>query len=101
MTDPNDIHSMTDLRSQIDRLDRQIVDLLAFRMRHIDRAAQLKPAEGLPARINARVEDVVAKVLAHAQKAGADIALTERMYRDMIETSILREEVVLGKGDPL
>lgn len=95
----NTIANMADLRLQIDTLDAQLVGLLAQRVAMIDRAAELKPSEGLPARIEARVEDVVAKVRAEANKTGFDADLAEELWRRIIDWSIAREEVVLGKGE--
>lgn len=88
--------SMTDLRGEIDMLDGQIVALLARRVTLIDRAVVLKPAEGLPARIDVRVEAVVQNVRSHAQEAGLDPDLVETIWRGMIEWSIAREEMTLG-----
>lgn len=96
MKAPQDCHNMAELRAEIDALDAAIVALLARRASYIDRAAELKPAEGLPARIEARVEDVVEKVRLRAEAEGFDPALTEAMWRLMIEWSIAREERVLG-----
>ena len=92
--------SMTALREQIDALDARIVSLLALRAGYIDRAAELKPAAGMPARIDERVEDVVAKVRAHALAEGLDPDLVEVLWRHLIDWSIAREEAVLGPGAP-
>lgn len=100
MKQPADCHSMTELRAAIDALDGEIVALLARRAGYIDRAIQLKPAEGLPARIETRVEDVVAKVRARAHIADLDPDLAEAVWRRVIEWSITREEAVLGPGGP-
>ena len=68
MKAPEDCHDMTDLRAAIDALDAGIVAQLKARAGYIDRAAVLKQGNGLPARIDARVEEVVAKVRGEAQK---------------------------------
>ncbi|MFD2174612.1 chorismate mutase [Rhodobacter lacus] len=90
---------MAALRAEIDALDAQIVTLLADRARLIDRAAQLKPGEGLPARIEARVEEVVRNAMREAEARGLDPALIETIWRLIVEWSIAREERVLGKED--
>lgn len=100
MKAPNDCHSMQELRGAIDALDAQIVQALARRATYIDRAIALKPAEGMPARVDDRVEDVVAKVRGHAAASGLDPDLVEAMWRRMIEWSIDREEKVLGPDGP-
>lgn len=96
MKTPNDCRDMTELRAEIDRIDAQLVHLLATRSRYIDRAVELKPAEGLPARIGARVEEVVAKVRAEAEAQNLDADLCEALWRELIDWSIAREETVLG-----
>lgn len=100
MTDPADCRSMTELRAAIDVLDGEIVRLLARRAGYIDRAIELKPAEGMPARIETRVEDVVTKVRSRAQDGGLDPDLAEAVWRRVIEWSIAREEAVLGSHGP-
>ena len=99
MTKLPQITTMAELRLEIDRLDAELVDLLAQRTAMIDRAIELKPGEGLPARIQSRVEDVVAKVRARAVAVGLPPELAEKVWREMMEFFIAREEDVLGKGD--
>ncbi|GGH31960.1 chorismate mutase [Cribrihabitans marinus] len=96
LTPPDECRSMTELRAQIDRLDRQLISLLVDRAGYIDRAAQLKPEEGLPARIPERVEEVVRNVRATALDAGLDPELAEQLWRVLIDWSIDREARVIG-----
>ncbi|MCB2117131.1 MAG: chorismate mutase [Rhodobacteraceae bacterium] len=88
---------MADVRAEIDRIDGQLVALLRERTGYIDRAAELKPALGLPARIDDRVEEVVAKVRARAMAEGLDPALAEVLWRRLIDWSIDREEARIGR----
>ncbi|MDZ4391367.1 chorismate mutase [Cypionkella sp.] len=97
MKAPADCQTMQDLRVQIDLLDAEIVAKLAARAGYIDRAIQLKQIEQLPARIEDRVEQVVERVRARALIEGLDPALTEDLWRRLIEWSIAREERVLGQ----
>ena len=60
---------MAELRVAIDALDEKLVALLARRQRYIERAAVLK-GDRDTVRDPARVEDVIAKVLAAAKEAG-------------------------------
>lgn len=99
MKEPSEILSMAALRAEIDALDAEIVALMADRARLIDRAAQLKPGEGLPARIDARVEEVVRNARAQAEARGLDPTLIEMIWRQIVEWSIAREERVLGRED--
>lgn len=89
--------TMTDVRREIDRIDRALVALLAERAGYIDRAAELKPALGLPARIDDRVEGVVANVRAAARTEGLDPALAEALWRQLIDWSISREEAAFTR----
>ncbi|WP_414898328.1 chorismate mutase [Rhodovulum sp. YEN HP10] len=99
MIAPDKCHSMDDLRIQIDALDARLVSLLSERARYIERAAQIKAGAGLPARIDDRVEEVVANVRARASVEGLDPGLAEKLWRDLIEWSIGREEMALGAGE--
>lgn len=90
---------MRELRSAIDETDRALIALLADRARLIDRAIDLKPGEGLPARIHSRVEEVVSNVRGFARAEGLSPDLAERLWRELIEWSIAREEKVLGTAE--
>lgn len=94
--DPEACASMDELRAEIDRIDAELVALLVRRAACIDRAVVLKRAAGLPARIDARVEEVLAKVRAAAEADGLSPALVEALWRRLIEWSIGREERALG-----
>lgn len=80
------------LRARIDAIDAEIVALLARRMGCVTEVIGLKQAHGLPARIDARVEEVVANVRAKAVDLGAPPDLAEVVYRNMIEWVIAHEE---------
>ena len=88
--------TMVEIRSEIDRLDAELVALFAQRVSYIDRAAVIKTGLGLPARIDDRVEDVVAKVRGHAVAHGLPPDRLEKLWRKLIDWSIEREETVLG-----
>ena len=59
MTAAAEIGDMAALRREIDAIDAELVRLLAHRSTMIERAIELKPREGLPARIESRVQDVL------------------------------------------
>jgi isochorismate pyruvate lyase len=52
---------LADLRAVIDRIDRDIVALLAERVRCLDRVIAVKARDNLPAAIPERIEGVVAR----------------------------------------
>ncbi|MEQ9694677.1 chorismate mutase [Shimia sp. SDUM112013] len=97
LTPPQDCDTMQALRAEIDALDDTLVRLLAKRATYIDRAIELKKGNGWPARIPARVEDVVQKVCQSAEAEGLDPALVERLWRDLIDWSIAREARVIAE----
>lgn len=82
--------TMADVRREIDRLDRQLVRLMAERLRYIEEAARIKPRRDA-VRDEARIEDVVAKVLAEAEKQDLSPAVAEPVWRLLIERSIAHE----------
>ncbi len=98
--DPADCRDMRELRAEIDRIDGALVGLLARRAACIDRAVAIKRAAGLPARIEARIEDVVARVRRSAEAEGLDADAVEALWRRIIEWSIAREERALGTETP-
>jgi isochorismate pyruvate lyase len=87
---PEECRTMPQLRAQIDRLDRALVALMAERQRYIERAAQIKP-ERNQVRDEARIEDVIAKVLAEARSAGLSAEIAEPVWRLLVERSIAHE----------
>jgi len=99
MKTPAECQTMAELRSEIDRLDSDLVALFAERTRYIDRAAEIKTGMGLPARIETRVEEVVANVRGHALAHGLPPDKIEKLWRKLIDWSIAREETTLGKDD--
>ncbi len=95
----DDIPDMPALRAQIDALDARLIALLAERSALIDRAAQIKSREGLPARIDVRVEEVTANARRLAGEQGLDPDLAEQLWRAMMEHFIAQEERILSRQD--
>jgi len=85
-----DCRDMAELRAEIDRIDRALVALLAERQGYIERAAAIKTDRG---RVHdaARIEDVVAKVVAAARGAGLSAEIAEPVWRTLIARCIAHE----------
>jgi isochorismate pyruvate lyase len=81
---------MHDVRYEIDRLDRLLVTLIKERQDYMDAAARIKPVRDA-VRDEARIEDVVQKVLHSAKKAGLSARIAEPVWRTMIEQCIAYE----------
>ncbi len=94
---PEHCETMADLRGQIDRIDRALLDLLAERARCIDRAIVLKPRENLPARTTDRVAEVIANVRKGAEDRNLDPDQIEGIWTDLIEAAIAHEAKMLGE----
>jgi isochorismate pyruvate lyase len=82
---------MTEIREQIDRMDRELVPLMAERLAYVAQAAQFKETRA-DVVVPWRVEDVVAKAKSHAQACGMDLVAIEAMYRALVAASIAHEE---------
>jgi len=92
--------SIEEVRSNIDRIDRQIVALLAERGGFVKQAARFKKTTD-DVKAPQRVEQVIAKVTALSQELGANPSVTEQVYRAMISSFInaeLTEHAALNTG---
>jgi len=89
-TAPEACASMDEVRQGVDALDRALVQLLAERQRYMDAAARIKPDRSV-VHDDARIEDVVAKVLAAAVPAGLSAAIAEPVWRTLIDRCIAHE----------
>ena len=87
---PADCVSMGQVRQGVDALDRALVTLLAERQRYMDAAARIKPDRDA-VHDQARIDDVVGKVLAHAERAGLSPDIAEPVWRLLIDRCIAHE----------
>ncbi len=84
--------SMDEVRREIDRIDAQLVELLAERFTYVDRAWQLKQGTSEGATVPWRIQQVIDKVRARAEEKGLPPALAEALWRQMIGWFIQYEE---------
>jgi isochorismate pyruvate lyase len=87
---PEACSSMNEVRQAIDALDARLVALLAVRQTYIERAAQLKTGRD-QVRDPARIEEVVAKVIAEGRRVGLSSEIAEPVWRTLIEACIRHE----------
>jgi isochorismate pyruvate lyase len=94
---PKNCATMDEVRAEIDRIDRALVDLMGERFTYVDRAWQLKqsPSE---ARVPWRIQQVIDKVRARAIENGLPPELVEALWRQMIGWFIQYEEEKLRKN---
>lgn len=92
-------NSLEDVRVNIDRIDRQLVALLAERGGYVKQAARFKKTTD-DVQAPQRVEQVIAKVVALSRELRANPTVTEQVYRAMISAFIsveLEEHTALGE----
>ena len=75
--------TLADVRGAIDRIDREIVALMAERGKYVAEAGRFK-ADPAAVSAPARVEAIIAKVKAIAHEDGLAESVAERSYRAMI-----------------
>ncbi len=92
-----DCKSMDEIRVEIDRIDEDLVELVAERFTYVDRAWQLKnsPDEAV---VPWRIQQVVDKVRAQAEEKGLPPELAESLWRQMIGWFIQYEEEQLEEA---
>ena len=81
---------MSEVRAEIDRIDRILVRLIAERQSYIEAAARIKERQS-DVRVEWRIEDVVTKVLAAAEREGLSPRIAEPVWRELIERCIEHE----------
>ncbi len=86
------------LRSEIDAVDQQLLDLLAQRFEIVSRVASLKAPEGLPARIDERILEVIASREETATLLGIPAGAAAAIWSAIVEQSCLYEERLMGHG---
>ena len=91
-TKANPCETMSDVRANVDRVDRLLVALMAERLNYIEQAARIKPTRDA-VRDEDRIEDVITKVRAQCRIDGFDEDMGERMWRAMMEDFIAHEFV--------
>ncbi len=90
MKTPHDCNDMTDIRTAIDSIDEQIVQLVAKRSQYVKQAAKFKKDE-TAVRDAGRVATVIASKRKLAEIHGIDPELIENIYKTMIEFFINNE----------
>ncbi|MCJ8141521.1 chorismate mutase [Ancylobacter sp. A5.8] len=93
---PENEAALLPFRAEIDRIDAQIVELLARRFEVVKHVIAVKKTEGLAALLPERVEDVVEKVCAQAETQGVPPELVEKLWRILIQWVIDYENERLG-----
>lgn len=76
---------MEQLRSEIDKINKEIVELLAKRMEVAGEIAEYKKRRGLPAHVPERESQVIENVKELARKSGLDEKMIEDVFMKIME----------------
>lgn len=90
--------TMAEIRQNIDRVDRALMDLFAERWSFIRRAAEIKAGLGIPADVPERVREVQANAHRNAEAHGLEGAFYEDIWSQLIQRAIAYEKDQLGEG---
>jgi isochorismate pyruvate lyase len=92
---PWECAAMPEVRAEIDRIDAQLVDLIAERFGYVDRAWQLKMKSAEGAVVPWRIQQVIDRVKAQAAERGLPPEMVEMVgaqWRNMIGWFVQYEE---------
>jgi isochorismate pyruvate lyase len=81
---------MVDIRAEIDRLDRQVVALLAQRFAYVKAASKFKTSE-TTVRAPKRLQAMLQQRRVWAEEEGLDADVIEKMYQDLVNHFIDEE----------
>lgn len=90
-------NSLKEVRNNIDRIDNEIIKLIAERGKYVEQASKFKKSESnvkAPDRVNAVIE----KARAKAYDYGADADMIEALYKEMISHFIDAELSLFNKS---
>lgn len=96
ITPPETCQTMAQVREGVDALDRELVALIAQRARYMEAAARIKPSRDV-VRDEWRINDVLTKVKAEADRIGLSVDIAEPVWRELVERSIAYEFTVWDK----
>lgn len=91
MTDPQ-VPQLGELRARIEELDRQVLALLAARMRIVEDVVAAKLAAASPFRDRTREELLLGRLRGEAVALGLDPHEVERLYRVVMDMSVAHQE---------
>lgn len=97
----NNCRDLNEVRENIDRIDNQIVKLIAERSYYVKQAANFKK-ETEDVKAPKRVEMVIEKVCKLAENNNVNPNIVEGVYRNMIKSFVnleLEEHIQINKKD--
>ncbi len=101
---PAECTDLSQVRVEIDRIDKALVDLIGERFGYVERAWQIKLAAKQEANVPWRNQQVIDRVRTRAAERGVPPDLCEALWRQMIgwfiqyEEEKLRDEIEAGSS---
>ena len=86
---------LSGLRDRIDQVDRQIIALIAERLRIVEEVAVAKLEAASPFRDREREERLLLRLREHATAAGIDPHQVEALYRVVMDMSVAHQEATV------
>ncbi len=87
---------ISDYRKEIDAIDHQISDLLGKRFRVAEKVAEFKKANGVPVRIQSRIDEVLKNAEANGKANGLPPRLGYFLWQEIIAATCFMEEDRIG-----
>ena len=100
MRNPADCATMDEVRIEIDRIDRALVDGLAERWTFVDRMWALKRYQATEANVPWRNREVIERVRARAAEMGMPPEMAEALWRQIIGWGVQYQEERLRGEKP-
>ena len=94
---PEECNCIDDVRTEIDRIDRQIVALIGERAGYVRAAAKFK-ASVADVKAAERLEAMLRQRRAWAEEQSLDPDMIEKLYRDMV-SHFIRQEMAYWKQE--
>ena len=96
MKKPTDCSSITEIRNEIDSIDRSILELLASRQEYVEEIVKFKTDEDSVIAKDRQLE-VYAKRRQWAQELGLSVDFIEHLFQQLVQHNIERELKLLKK----
>jgi chorismate mutase len=78
---------LPEVRAEIDRIDAEIIRILAIRLSEVMRAGQIKHAAGIPFRDEEREEAVIQNAVERGEEFGLPKKQVRKIFRQIVRIS--------------
>ncbi len=95
----NEHPDIDQIRADLDRVDTEILRLLAERKAHSMRMAREKARSDRPSRDQIREEDLIADRISDGMKHDLDTGMINRVWREIVNDSVRVQQEVLGRSE--